>query len=67
MFERDLFQVRCQPQAGDASVKGAVDDLQFHPGQWLPQALVHPEAEGQVAVCVAVVISTMRNSSSSLG
>lgn len=35
-------------RGGDTAVEGAVDDLEFQPGQWLAQALVAAEAEGHV-------------------
>ena len=48
------FELRGEPQGGDAPVEGAVDDLQFNPGERLAEALVHADAEGHGAVAVAV-------------
>ena len=41
---------------GHAPAEGGVDDLEFHSGQWLAEALVHLEAEGDVPAGIAVEV-----------
>jgi hypothetical protein len=49
-------EVHGQAHGGDAPAEGAVDDLEFHSGQWLAEAPVHPEAEGDVPAGIAVEV-----------
>lgn len=48
LLEGHLLQLRRESQTAKAAVEGAVHDLQLQPGQLLPQALMHAEAEGDV-------------------
>jgi hypothetical protein len=60
VLERQLVQIHGQPQGRDAPVERALDDLEFDPGQRLPEALVHTESEGHVPARVAVDVPAGR-------
>jgi hypothetical protein len=49
-------EVHGQAHGGDAPAEGGVDDLEFHSGQWLAEALVRPEPEGDVPAGIAVEV-----------
>jgi len=60
VLHRELVQREGQPQPGDPAEQGSVDDLQFGPGQALPEALVWPEPEGDVGPVPPIRVQRVR-------
>ena len=62
MLVGQLVHRNSETQVGEARKQGGEDDLQLQPGQGLPEALVHTEAEGHVVVRAAVDVELVRDS-----